>query len=83
MEISQVTVRKRFDEGPLYAVVSVVFEGVLAVHDIKAAKKPEGGCLIVMPSAEGPLGRRRDVVHPVSDDFRKSLEDRISAELFG
>ena len=81
IEISQITIRKRFSEGPLYAVVSVVFDGVLAVHNIKAAKRPDGGCIAVMPSAEGPLGRRRDVAHPLTEEFRRRLEEKIAEKL--
>ena len=35
MQITDVKVRKLFDEGPMKAIVSVTFDGQLAVHDIK------------------------------------------------
>jgi stage V sporulation protein G len=35
MEISDIKVRKTFDEGPLKAIVSVTFDNELAVHDVK------------------------------------------------
>ena len=35
MQITDVKIRKLFDEGPMKAVVSVTFDGQLAVHDIK------------------------------------------------
>ena len=36
MQITDIKVRKLFDEGPMKAIVSVTFDGQLAVHDIKA-----------------------------------------------
>ena len=35
MQITDVKVRKLFDEGPMRAIVSATFDGQLAVHDIK------------------------------------------------
>ncbi|MBR6603780.1 MAG: septation protein SpoVG family protein, partial [Clostridia bacterium] len=35
MEITDVKVRKLFDEGPMKAIVSVTFDHELALHDIK------------------------------------------------
>jgi len=81
MEITDIIVRKRFSSGPLYAVVTVILDGVLAVHDIKAAKKPGGEVLAVMPARVDAFGRSRDVVHPVNDEFRRDLERVIAKKL--
>ncbi len=35
MIISDIKIRKYFNEGPMKAIVSVTFDGALAVHDIK------------------------------------------------
>ena len=35
MQITDIKVRKLFEEGPMKAIVSVTFDGQLAVHDIK------------------------------------------------
>ena len=35
MQITDIKIRKFFDEGPMKAVVSVTFDESLAVHDIK------------------------------------------------
>ncbi len=81
MKITEIIVRKNFSEGPLYAVVTVILDGVLAIHDIKAAKKPNGGMMAVMPTRADAFGRSRDVVHPVDDGFRKALEGAIARKL--
>lgn len=82
MEITDIIVRKRFSAGPLYAVVSVVFDNVLAVHDIKAAKRQSGKLLVVMPSSTDAFGKSRDVVHPTDEGFRERLEREIANKLF-
>ena len=35
MQITDVRVRKVFDEGPMKAIVSVTFDNELALHDVK------------------------------------------------
>ena len=35
MEITDVKIRKIFDEGPMKAVVSLTFDNALALHDVK------------------------------------------------
>lgn len=81
MKITEIIVRKNFSEGPLYAVVTVILDGVLAIHDIKAAKKPNGSMVAVMPARADAFGISRDVVHPVDDGFRKTLEREIAKKL--
>lgn len=81
MQITDVIVRKLFSSGPLYAIVTVVLDGVVAIHDIKAAKKPNGKLIAVMPTRTDSFGRSRDVVHPVDDGFRQTLENEIAKKL--
>lgn len=40
MEITDIKIRKLFDEGPMKAIVSVTFDSQLAVHDIKVINAP-------------------------------------------
>jgi stage V sporulation protein G len=58
------------------AVVSVTFDDCLAVHDIKVIYARDR-YFIVMPSRKNPDGTYRDIVHPISADFRKSLEKAV------
>ena len=76
MKITNVKVRKFFEEGPLKAVVSVTFEDCLAVHDIKVV---EAGAkrFVVMPAVKSADGTYRDTVHPINSEFRAELTDTI------
>ena len=76
MQITDIKIRKFFDEGPMKAVVSVTFDDCLAVHDIKVIYARER-YFIVMPSRKNPDGTYRDIVHPISADFRKALEKAV------
>lgn len=76
MVITDIKVRKLFDEGPMKAVVSVTFDGQLALHDIKVISV-RGKDFIVMPSRKNPDGTFRDIAHPINADFRALLESEV------
>lgn len=76
MKITDIKVRKFFDEGPMKAVVSVTLDNQLAVHDIKVIYAKERH-FIVMPSRKNPDGTYRDIVHPINADFRAELENAV------
>ncbi|MBQ2734445.1 MAG: septation regulator SpoVG [Clostridia bacterium] len=76
MQITDIKVRKLFDEGPMKAIVSVTFDGQLAVHDIKVINARDK-FFIVMPSRKNPDESYRDIVHPINAQFRGMLEEAV------
>ena len=77
MEITDIKIRKLFhDESPMKAIISVTFDQQLAVHDIKVIYAREK-YFVVMPSRKNPEGIFRDIVHPITSDFRGDLESQI------
>ena len=76
MQITDIKIRKFFDEGPMKAVVSVTFDEALAVHDIKVIYARDR-YFIVMPSRKNPDGTFRDIVHPINAAFRAELESAV------
>ena len=76
MQITDVKVRKLFDEGPMRAIVSVTFDAQLAVHDIKVINARDKN-FIVMPSRKNPDDTYRDIVHPINAQFRAQLEKTV------
>lgn len=76
MKITDIKIRKTFDEGPMKAIVSVTFDGQLAVHDIKIIHARDK-FFIVMPSRKNPDDTYRDIVHPINAQFRSTLEEAV------
>lgn len=76
MKITDIKVRKFFDEGPMKAVVSVTVDNCLAIHDIKVIYARER-YFIVMPSRKNTDGTFRDIVHPINSEFRTALEESV------
>lgn len=76
MEITDVKIRKTFDNQPLKAVLSVTFDASLAVHDVKIIYARER-YFVVMPSKKTQNGEYKDTVHPINAAFRKVLEDTL------
>ncbi len=78
MQITDVKVRKLFDDGPMKAIVSVTFDGQLALHDIKVITAREK-TFITMPSRKNADETYRDIAHPINVEFRRILEDAVLA----
>ena len=78
MQITDIKIRKLFDEGPMKAIVSVTFDGQLAVHDVKVINARDK-FFIVMPSRKNPDETYRDIVHPINASFREMLEREVIA----
>ena len=76
MIITDIKVRKLFDDGPMKAIVSVTFDGQLVLHDIKVISVREKN-FIVMPSRKKNDGTYRDIVHPINAEFRGLLEEEV------
>ena len=76
MEITDIKVRKLFDEGSMKAIVSVTFDGQLALHDVKVISARDK-IFIVMPSRKNPDGTYRDIVHPINSEFRVRMEEQV------
>ena len=78
MKITDIKIRKIFDEGPMKAIASVTFDAQLVVHDIKVIYAKDK-YFIVMPSRKNPDDTYRDIVHPINSEFRAILEDAVKS----
>ena len=76
MQLTDIKVRKVFEEGPMRAIVSVTFDDSLVLHDIKVIYAKDR-YFIVMPSRKNPDGTYRDIVHPINSDFRSYIESAV------
>ena len=77
MQVTDVKIRKLFDdEGPMKAIASVTFDGQLALHDVKVIFTRDKS-FVVMPNKRNPDGSFRDIVHPISSEFRATVENEV------
>ena len=76
MNITDIKIRKIIPDGRLRAVISITIDNMLAVHDIKVVQGDER-LFVAMPSRKDENGTFRDIVHPISPEARKLVEDEI------
>ena len=79
MQITDIKVRKISQEGKMKAVVSVTFDNVFVVHDIKVIEGKEK-LFAAMPSRKSTDGTYRDIVHPITTEMREELQNAILAK---
>jgi len=78
MEITEVRVFP-VQEEKLKAFVSVVFDRCFMVNDIKVIQGRDG-LFISMPSRKKKNGEFKDVAHPLNNETRRWVEDRVLGE---
>lgn len=76
MNITNIKVRKIISSGKLKGVISVTFDNVFAVHDIKVVQGEER-LFVAMPSRKDDNGMYRDIVHPITPEARQEIETEI------
>ena len=76
MKITDVRVKRINKSGNLKAVVSVTFEEIFVVHDVKVIEG-EKGLFIAMPSRKCADGKYRDIAHPINTEFRSYMQEVI------
>ena len=65
-------------EAKVKAYVTLTFEHVLVVRDVKVVQGKDG-LFLAMPAAKRKDGKFRDTVHPVADAFRSELTKQVLA----
>jgi len=78
MEITEVKVFP-IQEEKLKAFVSIVFDHCFMVNDIKIIQGRDG-LFISMPSRKKKNGEFKDVAHPLNNETRRTIEEKVLAE---
>jgi stage V sporulation protein G len=81
MEITEVKVFP-IQEEKLRAFVSIVIDRCFMVNDIKVIQGRDG-LFISMPSRRKKNGDFKDIAHPLNNDTRRMIEERILTEYEG
>jgi len=75
MEITEVRVFP-VDEEKLKAFASIIFDDCFVVSDIKVIHGTQG-LFISMPSKKRKNGTFRDIAHPLNNETRRKIEERV------
>lgn len=75
MRITEVHVNLRHEER-LRAFVNITLDDVFVVRGLKVIEG-QRGLFVCMPSRRMEDGSHRDIAHPISNDFRQEVEDRV------
>ena len=76
MKITDIRVRRVYDDGFVKALVSITIDKVLAIHEIRIIDNGEHR-FIAMQSRMYDDGSHHDIVHPIGADARKAIEKII------
>lgn len=77
MQITDVKIRKIIvSDNPMKAVVSIVVNDSIAIHDIKIIEV-SGKQFVAFCSQQDKQGNYRDIVHPISEKARKIDSDAV------
>ena len=65
------------EEEKLKAYVTIVIEDSLVIRDVKIIKGNSGRLFVAMPSKKCKNGSFRDIIHPLNQDIRSYVEEKI------
>ncbi len=75
MKITEIRIHM-MNEERLKAFASITFDNEFAVRNMKIVHGAKG-LFLCMPSRKAPDGSHKDMVHPITQQFRKYLEDEV------
>jgi len=78
MEITEVRVFP-VNEEKLRAYVTITFDQCFVVRDLKVIQGTTG-LFVSMPSKKRKDGTYRDIAHPINNETRRMIEEKIIAE---
>lgn len=76
VNITDIRIRRTYQDTRLKALVSVTMDSDFAVHDIKVIEGPER-LFVAMPSRKDDNGVFRDIAHPITPEARQHIEQKI------
>ena len=78
MEVTEVRVYP-VDEEKLKAFVTVTFDDCFVIRDLKIINGNKG-LFVAMPSRKRKDGTFKDTAHPINNETRKMIEDKVLCE---
>ncbi len=78
MEVTEIRVFP-VDEDKLRAYVTITFDHCFVVRDLKIIKGTSG-LFVSMPSKRRKDGTYKDIAHPLNNETRRMIEEKIVAQ---
>ncbi len=78
MQVTEVRVYP-VDEEKLKAFVTITLDDCFVIRDLKIISGNKG-LFVAMPSRKRKDGTYKDTAHPINNDTRKMIEDKVLAE---
>lgn len=78
IEITSVWVRLLKNKGTLKAIVTIIINDCIAIHDLKVIEA-NGNTFVMMPSRKFEDGHQ-DICHPINSETRKLIETAVLDE---
>lgn len=75
MNITEVRIFPKGEEK-LKAYAAITFDNVFVIHNLRIVKG-EKGLMVCMPSRKMNDGTFKDIAHPITNEFRHDLEQRV------
>ncbi len=75
MEITEIRITLR-DEEKLKGFANVTFDNAFVVRGLKIIAG-NSGYFVSMPSRKRPDGTHQDICHPINNETRQLIEDRV------
>jgi len=76
MKITNVRINQLVGDSKVKALVTVVFDGVLAVSDLRVVDGTNG-LFVSMPSRKSKDGKYRDIVFPCTAEMREAVQRAV------
>lgn len=77
MDITEVRITLR-DEAKLKAFANVTFDNAFVIRGLKVING-NSGYFVSMPSRKRKDGTHQDIAHPINNETRKMIEDKVLA----
>ena len=76
MNVTDVRIRKILSDGKMKAIVSVTFDDMFVIHDVKVVEG-QNGLFVAMPSRKTSGGEFRDIAHPINASARELIQNAV------
>ncbi len=78
MNITDIRVRKVADKGRLKGSAIITIDDAFVVRDLRVIEG-DNGLFIAMPSKKTNTGEYRDIAHPINQETRAMIEEKVLA----